>query len=175
MEEDETAKQPGLRVVAENSSAALAEKAPNDRLTWALRDLAANLLRIIRGAGRPPTLVANMDAVIRGIEDYRETTGHWPWPEEYSAALSIDRDDEWRRGLKGFERDSFYAEERIIRGALQQAASRLVGQKTQERMGESEMYDGIHDLEKAREEMRKEREAAYKAARAPKRGRPRRG
>jgi hypothetical protein len=43
-----------------------------------------------------------------------------------------------------------HAQQRIIRGALQITASRLLGQSTQERNGQNELHDGIGDLERAR-------------------------
>jgi hypothetical protein len=48
----------------------------------------------------------------------------------------------------------------ICSGALQVSASRLVGQKTQERKGESEMLQGIRDFEMWQREMVKRRKAA---------------
>jgi hypothetical protein len=173
-EEDGTGTQPDLRIVATNTSAAIEKNEATKRLTWALRELTANLLRIVRGAGKPYSLGADLQALINAFHEYRETTGHWPFSDDISAALSIDLGDEWRRMLKGAELSQFYACEHIIRGALQQAASRLVEQKTQERMGETEMLDGVRAFEDAHKEMRKEWEAVHKPARTPKRGRPRR-
>lgn len=37
-------------------------------------------------------------------------------------------------------------EHRVVRGALQVAASRLIGQLTQERAGEDEMHFGIREI-----------------------------
>jgi hypothetical protein len=53
----------------------------------------------------------------------------------------------------------------IIRGVLQVVASRLVGQKTQEAGGRSEMAYGLRELEKLRTEARKARAKAASDAR----------
>ncbi len=44
------------------------------------------------------------------------------------------------------------AQDTVIGGALQIAASRLLGQQTQQSMGENEMYQGIENLSQARKE-----------------------
>jgi len=83
--------------------------------------------------------------------------------------------DYLRRGLDGAKLDEARAEERAIRGALQVAASRLLGQTTQVRAGKDELSDGARQLVNAYAEQARERErTAEKAAQLTKMVRPRR-
>lgn len=173
MEHDERTERPGLQVVAENTPAALVENEAVERLTWALRELTANLLRIVRGAGKPHDIVTHLDAVVETIARYRDIVGRWPLPDQISEALSIERDEEWQQRLMGPRLDRFYAEQQIIRGVLQHVAGRLLGQTTHQSVGENELYDGIRALEEARKELRNERETASKPTQSSSRGRAR--
>jgi hypothetical protein len=49
----------------------------------------------------------------------------------------------------------YYAVHRIVCGGLQIIASRLLGQRAQERSGEKELHQGIADLKRAQIESRK--------------------
>jgi hypothetical protein len=59
----------------------------------------------------------------------------------------------------------YSAEQSIIRGALQIAASRLIGQRTQEATGHREMYDGLQRLEAIKAQIRKRLRASANPAR----------
>lgn len=149
----------GPRLVVTNTGAERARTWATEAVSWAVRDLAANLLRIVRGAGKPHEVVGQIAGLTQALASYREAFGHGLLPHELSGMLSIDHPEEWRTGLKNSALHRLYAEERIVRGALQVAASRLVEQRTQERVGERELRDGVRDLEDARAEMRREMEA----------------
>lgn len=171
---DDTGKpeQPDLRLVAENTEVDKARRWATDQVSWALRDMTANLLRIVRGAGKPYEIVRQTDELVQALVAYQRAVGHWPPSHELADILSIDRNEEWRSQLKSSELSRLYAEERIVRGALQKAASRLIGQTTQERAGESEIYDGLRDLDAARAEHRREMDAARMPVRRVAKRRP---
>lgn len=172
MENDSDPERSALRLIAENNAADLESAAALKRVQFAVRELAANLLRIIRGAGRPHQLGQDAQALIESLTEYQNRVGRWPFAEEVSAALSIAPSQEFRQQLTGASLDRVDAEEMIIRGVLQQVASRLTGQRTHERLGKSEMYEGIRDLRSAQEAMRKELKAPAKGAAARKTPRP---
>jgi hypothetical protein len=46
--------------------------------SWAIRDCAANMLRIIRGAGQPYEFLVQMQEVTRAASKVQETHGYWP-------------------------------------------------------------------------------------------------
>lgn len=148
-------------MVAQNTEADLARKRASAEVSWALRQLTANLLRIVRGAGAPGEIIGQIDWLLGTIMAFQNVVGLAPF-SEYPQMLDFVPHEEWRRHADRGQLALVRAEERIVRGLLQIAASRLVGQTTQERAGESEMYAELRDLKDAREEI--EREAA--AARA---------
>lgn len=122
-------------------------------MEWPLRELAANILRVVRGAGKSHAIGSQCVAVLKAFQDYRDKVGHWPSSFEMDEALSIrpqerpnetyDEYWEWR-----------HAQEDIVRGGLQIAASRLVGQGTQEQRGRSDLMDGVRELDRIRDERR---------------------
>lgn len=164
-----------IRLVATTTEAERAHGWAEDQVSWALRNLTANLLRIIRGAGKPHEIVEQSARLTQALVEYQEAVGHWPPSHELSEMLSIDHPGEWRSQSNSSERDFLEATECIVRGALQKAASRLIGQLTQERAGGRELYDGVRDLENARAEMRRERGRERVAAPARQPRKPKNG
>jgi hypothetical protein len=131
-----------VKIVAENSAEDLARRSAAEGVGWALRDLAANLIRVVRGAGKSYELGKQAAAFIHALQDYREGVGHYPAPHELNAMVALEDDDtrEWSEE----ERSRRHAERTIIRGALQIAASDMLEQRTQRAAGESELYTGVN-------------------------------
>jgi hypothetical protein len=157
-----------MEVVSENSEAEIARGRASTRLEYPLRDLAANMLRVIRGAGKPHMLAAQMLEVLQIMQEYREASGYLPPPDEIKAILDIELPDSLLENISEFEFREVDAERDMIRGALQIAASRLLGQLTQERTGDAELSKGFRAREKLSEDRRRAhakemREAAQRA------------
>jgi hypothetical protein len=139
--------------------------------SWAIRDTAANMLRIIRGAGKPYELLLQMKKSIDSAIKFQKLHNHWP-DEVISADLQLeDVLDRARKGKtdqatidrwwKDGTFDRMLAEHTIYRGVLQAVASELIDQNKQKRSGESEFHEGIRDWMRVREErIRKDREEA---------------
>lgn len=121
------------------------------RLEWPMREHAANILRIVRGAGKPYDLARQMAGILQRFEDYRSVTGHYPSSGDLGAMLRVERDDDRFIGCDDDDLNMMFAERGIVSGALQVAASELVGQSTQQSRGETEMHDGMRRWEEARE------------------------
>jgi hypothetical protein len=122
-----------------------------------LQQLAANLLRVIAGAGRPQDIVRHVRALAEFIETYERAAGRAPGRHELSSCLQTSYDEELIRRLNDLERERAEAVETIVAGSLQIAASRLLGQATQETVAGHKLYKGIRDMERVREQARKER------------------
>lgn len=156
MSDDGIPEERPVRLVANNTEADIARDRATAAVSWKLRNLTANLLRVVRGAGKPHEIAEQAGELVLAVAAYQKAFGHWPPSWELSEMLSIDQPQEGLARLEGHEWSRAHAEHTIVRGALQIAASRLIGQSTQERAGESEMLDGVRSLEAAREEMRRE-------------------
>jgi hypothetical protein len=147
-----------------------------------IRDVAANLLRVIRGAGKPHELLLQMKSVIDASGKFQQIYGHWPPSHIFAGELHLKSEDEeyWEaqrqgrytneqveRRLADGEHERILAEHTIQRGALQMIASALIGQNTQQIAGEGELYEGLRDWAKNRKErLERRREAERAAARA---------
>jgi hypothetical protein len=157
--------------------------------SWAIRECAANMLRIVRGAGKPHEILLQMKKAIDTAVKFQEVHGYFPSSDFIQSELKLydeherqsDREREGQLGQETIDRwreDGFFermlAKHTICRGALQIAASGLIGQDTQQRNGEHEFHEGLHQLERLREErIRKEREALRATRPAPVKRKPR--
>jgi hypothetical protein len=146
-----------------DSDRRIAMQAVTDRLC----ELAANILRSVRGAGKPYQIGRHAQALTDAMVAYRDAVGHYPSDEELAAALDVEISEERLDQMSDEQQAVVQARQQIIRGALQVAASRLVDQRPQEAAGMTEIDDGIRDLEKAREERRTRPAAQDPGPRAP--------
>jgi hypothetical protein len=125
----------------------------------ALRDLAANIMRVCRGTGAPHKVAEQSLAVVEAFREYQKAIGKWPSSEEISAALKV-RDEPLDR-LKGEEREFIWTREQIVHGAIGVAAARLSADhgfaRAHERRSEMEMLDSAERLEKIRHPSQKRR------------------
>jgi hypothetical protein len=130
-----------------------------------LRELAANMLRVVRGAGKGSKLLTQMNAVIECAIRYRNLHDCWPSNDLIAGALRLEDEMEeilecGRAGMVGqnaidrWEKEMMMAEHTMYRGVLQIVASGLIGQSTQKCAGESEFHEGLRRLEKIREAQR---------------------
>jgi len=148
-----------LKVVSSQTSTQIEQKQAESDLEYPFRILAANVLRTVRGAGRPDELPGMMLQCLDVLEKYRKVLGHYPKQKLYRRFLNLDPPhfdpDKWaddreqeankQLSMSGYP-ERIKAELMIHRGALQVAASRLVDQHTQEVLGEHEMFQGVHLL-----------------------------
>lgn len=147
-----------VRLVSENSEKDIAKQRALDDLSWPMRELTANLIRVARGAGRAYELPRQMVTVLERMEAYRTVVGHYPSDGEISHTINLRFMDKEHRDHVSRAVDT------IVQGALQAAASTLVGQSTQKSAGETEIFDGIRAVERAIETLHRER-ASRKGAR----------
>jgi hypothetical protein len=151
-----------MRVVSENSERDLAILRAGENVEDALRPLAADILRVARGAGRPEEILRLAAKLVVAAEDYRSVAGDHPI-ELLAAVLrgwsQLDPGEgaQWQRSN---------AERRMVRGALQHVASQLLDQRTHATAGRDELYDGLIEIEGLRAEARRQVRAAERLAKA---------
>ena len=137
-----------MKLVSKNTQADIDRERATVDLSLALRELTANLIRITRGAGRAHLIPDQIAEVIHELVAYHDAAGTLQ-PEAIIEMLQFGQDPPFD-GVSEEGLDRLAAEELIVRGALQIAASRLVGQSTQRANGSNEMYDGVREVERLR-------------------------
>lgn len=135
-----------------------------NQFSWAIREAGANMLRIARGAGSPGDLLPQLDKVMSTALAFYQLSGRWPIDVIEKVIPLQSADEGFQTGLRegrytqaDIERWSddgtigrLRAEHTIVRGALQVAASELVQQRTQRKMGHRELHNGVDQLERSR-------------------------
>ncbi len=149
-----------MRLASENADGEIAKERATLDVAWALRDLTANLIRVVRGAGKAYTIPEQTQVLLLALIAYRDAVGT-PFPDhKLSEILAFGQDRVDASNLTDAQVGQSMALDAIVRGSLQVAASRLIGQGTQERAGDTEMHRGIMEIERLREEARAARNRA---------------
>jgi hypothetical protein len=137
------------------SEAELAEtkrRETEEEISFPLRDLAANVMRIARGAGESARIGRQCAGLVHAFEAYREQIGHWPRAELISRILDISNPSvAWSldNDLPGDRWEELYGTDIVIKGALQVSASRLLDQRLLVGRGEDQMAKGNAMVEQA--------------------------
>jgi hypothetical protein len=144
-----------MKLVSSQTEQKVRAAAAKEQFALRLQELAANIIRVARGAGRAYEVPLQIFRCAELLQEYREASGFGLSDQEVSSMLGV-RQDHYSPGQDWFAAATADAAERIMRGGLQVAASRLVEQRTQERAGRNEMLDGARALENAKAERRNE-------------------
>jgi hypothetical protein len=114
-----------------------------------IRQLAANLLRVMRGTGRPEDIVRHARAFVAACAAHRQIAGHDPDAADVAEALRLElapeRGDDGEFGSWS-EWDSAVRE--MVHGGLQVAAAELLDQHAQAAAGRRELFSGYRDIER---------------------------
>lgn len=114
-----------------------------EELALPLLELAANILRVVRGSGRADEIARQCSAVVQQFIEYRNVVGRLPADHEVAEALRLPE----RPGMADRRSpDRQRAVDQVVRGALQIAASALLDQKAQQAKGEAEVMAGMRSL-----------------------------
>ena len=154
-----------MKIVSENSEQEIERQRALRQLDAALRELTANLLRVMRGAGKDYMIAKQAVDLALAAQRYAEVAGVNP-TYEMGEILHEPYDVEFRRKLSREQNDRLDAEELALRGATQILASRLLSQRPQEASGTNEFYRGVNEIIEAREALRAVRTEGFMAGRA---------
>ena len=149
------------KLIVNNSTEELAEAEAQRRAACALEAAqaallkhTANLLRVTRGAGERHSIIMHAAEFMQACSEFHDATGRFPDAQTLLPALRWELDHEQISKFDVCFRRSIRAREKMTRGALKIVASKLLEQKTQETAGEFELYLGMSEWEKAREDAR---------------------
>jgi hypothetical protein len=163
-----------LKLVADNDDMALSRHRENiaseiaaSRLSHATRALAANILRIIAGAGKDYKLTSQMVEVLKAYQELHPFSGRACYSHTPSTPMTGGlRNLNWRKGAEGYyqptdedlakrEHDGSAAVDRakedIVQAALRLTAAQLMAQPTQESTADSQLMAAIRDFDQARD------------------------
>jgi hypothetical protein len=162
--EDE--KKPGshLRLAAHNPQMSRERVFAEQGVRRALKELAANLMRVSRGAGKPYAIAEQCVDVVTSFRAYHEAFGSWPADHDVAAILDSSSPQSRDFSLPHDERQ--FTIDLMVSGALRLAAARLLSQKLQESHGEKELLEGVRAYEREREERRQKWQAQFAAQNA---------
>lgn len=141
---------PHIRVVAENSKSDIDRERAKRDIERPLLRLAANIMRVSRGAGDPWEIPVQCADVIKSFHAYHDATGDWPHGEDIKEILSFRDPDLHQYRYRELED----AIETVVSGSLRMAAGQLLGQKLQADHGQKELLQGVDWIERYREERR---------------------
>jgi hypothetical protein len=79
-----------MRVISSQSEAEIRRRETRERLTYPLRELTANLLRITRGAGKSYLLGNQLADCIQAFKDYIDAHGALPSEAEINEILDYE-------------------------------------------------------------------------------------
>lgn len=114
-----------MDVLDDDFQSELARERALDGVQRAVRELAANILSVVRGSGRSEMIAAQAQAVVHTIEAHRSIAGCAPSSSEIAGALNIVTKVERVALLNIEHRAELHATQSMISGALLIASSRL--------------------------------------------------
>lgn len=134
-----------MKLVSENSEVEIAANRAAEAAQLAVAELAANLMRIARGAGAPEDIREQVVRLAAAIEDHRAAARGAP-TEAMVAALRLPADSDQASPSSEAAAARAFARQSIVKGALQYAAATILDQRAQAAAGEREIADGVREL-----------------------------
>jgi len=158
-----------MRVVSEQSEQDIRKRKAREALVYPLREFAANLLRVIRGAGRPLELLRQMESCAALLREYSKAHGRQADEQlihdifdcevaenDYRPWIRQNRTENDRQRCEADGTAGIARAEHLIRNAsLQIIASTLLDQLTQRRFGTRDLGEGLRLLKDAKEKSRR--------------------
>jgi hypothetical protein len=141
-----------VEIVVNNSQRDIERERHTGHIQAAYNRLAANLLRVLRGAGDIGGVLHYAADYVAACERAREA-GQYPVSIQYSIPAawdiihSIGTEDDQTRWMQDGTYEKEVAVHTIISGALQRVASELLDQKSQIARGKQEMNEDIRAYE----------------------------
>lgn len=161
--------EPPIRVVSEVSKKDIEKNRVKKELEHTLRNMAANLLRIIRGAGKSYDLPNNLVDCLDAYRAFEAAHGHFP--DEHTVITALDPDEGNKKILGDDSTDLEWSlweiaasEDAITMASLQIVASMLVHQRLQETRARNDLNQSIRAMDRYRAQMQALRAAKTKPA-----------
>jgi hypothetical protein len=148
---------PDLTVVSERSAEEIKKQRATLELKFALANLTANLIRIVRGAGKPDRVFDDIDGLTGTYNDYCIAFGRPPDGPVVSALLDFNPEQDHPNDDR---LDEIQIENAVCRDALQIVASSLVDQRIHRERALHELQTHLRQFVDVRERTKKRRARA---------------
>lgn len=122
-----------------------------------LRALAANVISIVRGAGKPLELSRDVDAFTAALGAYDGASGRQPRARELAEMLRVELDPTDRTPTSEEEMAELYAQHSIVQASLQLAATRLLRQDIEAAEAYADLRKALSGLEETKRRIEKRR------------------
>lgn len=149
-----------MKLVSDQTDDDIRRRAAKAQLIEALSQHAANLLRVVRGAGKPRQIVEDLTFCAHAFDEYRRAHQREAEAEVVASAFDI-RDLSHYRGQATAEDRARWLEEgtlaveearqHIILASLQIVASRMLDQRPQMERGEEQLSQALRAFFEAKE------------------------
>ena len=123
----------------------------------ALRTVAANLISIVRGAGRPLDLNPNVESFATALAAFEQVAGGHPKAWEFAAMLRADLEPKVPASATAGDMAEVYAQHDIIQASLQLAAARLLKEEAGAAEAFAELHKALAGLEETKRKIAKGR------------------
>jgi hypothetical protein len=136
---------PDLKVVSVRPAAEIKKQKAAAKLGLALQDLTANLIRVVRGAGKPELIFEHVDRFVEAFAKFCDDTGEAPDPTLLRELIALPQpnwDDD--------RLDEALSEQAILRHSLQIVASGLLQQRMQRDAAMNKLHDTLRRIEERR-------------------------
>jgi hypothetical protein len=120
----------------------------------ALRRLTANLIDIVRGAGKPLELSRDVDVFTAALEGFERGVGEHPKAWEYADMLRVTLEPE-DHPTSQEEMAERYAQHAVLQGSLLLAAARLLGQEAEAAAAYAGLHEALSGLEATKQKIEK--------------------
>jgi hypothetical protein len=124
----------------------------------ALRALAANIVQIVRGAGKPLELSAQVEAFSAALGAFEKAAeGRHPKAWEFAGMLRVDIEPKLPTPTTEDDLAEHYAQHAIIHASLQLAAARLLEQEPGAAEALAELHTALNGFEETKRRIEKRR------------------
>jgi hypothetical protein len=124
----------------------------------ALRALAANIVQIVRGAGKPLELSAQVEAFSAALGAFEKAAeGRHPKAWEFAEMLRVDIEPKLPTPTTEDDLAEHYAQHAIIHASLQLAAARLLEQEPGAAEALAELHGALSGFEETKRRIEKRR------------------
>jgi hypothetical protein len=137
-----------------------------DQLGTSLRALTANLIGIVRGAGKPLELKRDVDVFRAALAAFEGVTGQQPKAWELAEMLRVNLDPKSAPPTSEEAMAELYAEHAIVQASLQLAATRLLRHEGEAAEAYADLHGALGGLEATKRKIEERRSQGHSGTRA---------